>query len=174
MSLSELLAETITDYKNHVSVNRLRLYYCLMSFRQYRIDNHIGNTISSTLSKIKTFYKYNRVAVPFIPPINTKNIRRYPSVSYGDLLTKSEIKKALGIVDDNLAMWIYVMMSSGSSRLEAKMLTNKTFYEGTYEYHQKDNFKDALRFICGSDNVVCTCKLTRQKTDIPYYTFHEP
>lgn len=139
MSLSELLAEAITDQENHVPQNRLRLYDRLMIFRQYLIDNHIGNTVSSTLSKIKTFYKYNRVAVPFIPPINIKNIRRHPCVSYGDLLTKSEIKKALSIADDNLAMWIYVMMSSGSSRLEAKMLTNETFYMGTYEYHQKDN-----------------------------------
>lgn len=68
-------------------------------------------------------------------------------------------------------MWIYVMLSSGSSRSEAKSMTNKTFYDGTFEYHKCDSFQDALIYLSGSDDVVCTCRLTRKKTDKPYYTF---
>lgn len=145
-----------------------------MGFRQFLIDNHTGNTISSNLSKIKTFYKYNHVKLPIIPPINTKNIRKNPCISYDDLLTKPEIKKYLKIADDNVGIWIYVMLSSGSSRIEAKELTNKTFYEGTFEYHKKDSFRNALRFLSKKDNVVCTCSLIRKKTDRLYYTFLGP
>lgn len=43
-------------------------------------------------------------------PINTKNIRKNPCISYDGLLTKSEIKKALNVADDNVSMWIYVML----------------------------------------------------------------
>lgn len=50
-----------------------------------------------------------------------------PCISYDGLLIKSEIKSALKVADDNVGMWIYVMLSSGSSRIEAKGLTNKTF-----------------------------------------------
>lgn len=107
LTLTSLLSEAIRKQENHVPQNRLKLYNRLMAFRQFLIDNHTGNTISSMLSKIKTFYKYNQVRLPVIPPVNTKNIRRNPCISYDDLLTKSEIKKALKIADDNVAMWIY-------------------------------------------------------------------
>ena len=130
--MTSLLGKAIREQENHVPQNQLKLYNHLMSFRQFLIDNHTGNTISSNLSKIKTFYKYNHVKLPVIPPINTKNIRKNPYISYDGLLTKSEIKKALNVADDNVAMWIYVMLSSGSSRSEAKGLTNKIFYDGTF------------------------------------------
>lgn len=171
LTLTSLLSEAIRKQENHVPQNRLKLYNRLMAFRQFLIDNHTGNTISSMLSKIKTFYKYNQVRLPVIPPVNTKNICRNPCISYDDLLTKSEIKKALNVADDNVAMWIYVMLSSGSSRSEAKSMTNKTFYDGTFEYHKCDSFQDDLIYLSGSDDVVCTCRLTRKKTDKPYYTF---
>lgn len=174
MSLTSLLGEAIREQENNVSQNRLRLYNRLMDFRQFLIDSHTGNTISSNLSKIKTFYKYNHVKLPVIPPINTKNIRMNPCISYDDLLTKSEIKNALNVADDNVGMWIYVMLSSGLSGIEAKGLTNKTFYEGTFEYHKKDSFRDALKFLSKKDNAVCTCALTRKKTGRPFYTFLNP
>lgn len=173
-SLTSLLAEAITEQENHVPQNRLKLYTRLMSFRQFLIDNYTGNTISSNFSKIKTFYRYNHVTLPFIPPLNNKFLKRNPYLSYDDLLTKKEIKKALKIADDNIRMWIYVLLSSGTSKHEAQTITNQLFYEGTFEYHRKNNFKDALNYLSKSDNTVCTCKLLRQKTDKPYYTFLNP
>ena len=53
-------------------------------------------------------------------------------------------------------------------------MTNRTFFEGTKSYHRKDNFEDALRYLSRKNNAVCTCKLIRQKTDKPYYTFLNP
>lgn len=64
--------------------------------------------------------------------------------------------------------------SSGSSRSEAKGLTNKTFYEWTFEYHRKDSFRDALKFLSKKDNVVCACSLIQKKTGRPFYTFLGP
>ena len=53
-------------------------------------------------------------------------------------------------------------------------MTNEMFFRGTQSYHNEDNFIDALKYLSCRDDVVCTCKLTRRKTDKPYYTFLNP
>jgi hypothetical protein len=174
MSLCDLLAEAITEQENHTPENRLSIYDRIISFRDYLIENHIGSTIANSISKIKTFYHYNRVTLPFIPPLNNKYIIKNNAISFEDLPTKDELRLALKFADDNLKLWILVMISSGTTRCEAKSMTNQTFFEGTKAYHKKDNFQDAMKYLTRKNNVVCTCKLIRQKTDKPYYTFLNP
>ena len=174
MSLCELLSEAISEQENHVSENRLSIYDCIISFRNYLVKNHIGNTIPNSISKIKTFYHYNTVKIPFIPPLNRKHVARNDIISFEDLPTKDELRLALQFADDNLKLWILVILSSGASRCEAKSMTNRTFFEGTKSYHKKDTFRDAMRYLSRKNNVVCTCRLIRQKTDKPYYTFLNP
>ena len=174
MSLSDLILEAKLEQENHVPENKLKLFDRINTFKNHLVKNNTGNTITTTLSKIKTFYKYNRIRVPFIPPVNRKNIKQNQFISYEDLLTKEEILRGLRIANDNLRNWILVMTCSGSSRKECKNMTNKTLYEGTYEYHKKDNFSDAIRYLAKHDNIICTCKLVRQKTNKPYYTFLNP
>lgn len=174
MSLSDLLAEAITEQENNIPENRLSIYDCIISFRDYLLENHIGNTIQSSVSKIKTFYHYNRVKIPFIPPLNSKYVTKHDLISFEDLPDKDELRLALDFADDDLKMWILVILSSGASRCEAKSMTNRTLFEGTRSYHKKDNFRDALKYLSRKNNVVCTCKLVRQKTDKPYYTFLNP
>ena len=174
MSLCELLREAIKEQESHVPENRLSVYDRIVSFRNFLARNHMPNTISNSVSKIKTFYRYNRVYLPFIPTLNTKNIPKKDVISFEDIPSKDELKLALQFSDDNLKLWILVMLSSGTSRAEAKSITNRLFFNGTYEYHRKDNFRDALKYLADKDNVVCTCKLIRSKTDKPYYTFLNP
>ena len=174
MSLSDLLTEAIEEQENSIPFNRLSVYNRLLDFRNYLIDNLKGNSVSSNFSKIKTFYRYNRINIPFIPPINSKALVKYDVISFDDLLTKEEIIKAFEIADEPIKSWILVLASSGCSRLEAKSLTNEILYRGTYSDHRKDDFSDALKYLAGHDDVVCTCKLTRRKTDKPYYTFLNP
>ena len=174
MSLCDLLAEAITEQENHTPENRLSIYDRIISFRDYLTKNHIGNTITDSISKIKTFYHYNRVTIPFIPPLNSKYVNKNDLISFEDLPTKDELRLAMQFADDDLKMWIMVIISSGASRCEAKSMTNRTLFEGTRAYHKKDNFHDALKYLARNNNVVCTCKLVRQKTDKPYYTFLNP
>lgn len=174
LSLCELLDEAIREQEDNVAENRLRIYDRIMDFRNFLIENYTGNTISNSISKIKTFYHYNRVRIPFIPPLNRKAIRKNDAISFDELLTKQELKSALEIADDELRLWILVMVSSGSTRRDAKSMTNRTLFEGTMAYHRKDNFPDALKYLSRKDNVVCTCRLVRSKTDTPYYTFLNP
>lgn len=134
----------------------------------------MGNTITNAISKIKTFYLYNRVYLPFIPPFNRKQVKRNDIISFDDLLTKEELKEALRFADDNLSLWILVMISSGATRVEAKSMTNEMFFKGTETYHNKGSFKDAMKYLARRKNIVCTCKLIRQKTDKPHYTFLNP
>ena len=174
MSLNQLLNEAIDEQENHVPLTQLKLFDRLNSFKQHLVENHIGNTITSTLTKIKTFYKYNRVDVPFIPPVNTKIISQNDCICYEDLLRKEEIRKAFNLADDDLKAWILTMTSSGASRCEAKSMTNEMLYNGTYSYHKKSTIEDAFKHLANADNVVCTCKLKRKKTNKPYYTFLNP
>ena len=174
MSLSDLILEAKLEQENHVPENKLKIFDRINNFKNYLIKNNTGNTITTTLSKIKTFYKYNRIRVPFIPPVNRKNIKQNDFIGYEDLLTKEEILKGLRVANDDLRNWILVMTCSGSSRKECKSMTNKTLYEGTYEYHQMDSVSEALKYLAKHDNIVCTCKLIRHKTNKPYYTFLNP
>ena len=98
-----------------------------------------GNTITDSISKIKTFYHYNRVTIPFIPPLNKKYVNKNDLISFADLPTKDELRLAMQFADDELKMWIMVIISSGASRCEAKSMTNRTLFEGTKTYHKKDN-----------------------------------
>ena len=174
MTLSELLAEAITEQEKGVPENRLSVYNRIVSFRKYLAENYIGNTVPNSVSKIKTFYRYNRVYLPFIPPLNSKSIRKNDIISFNDLPTKDEIRLALESCDDNIALWILVILSSGMTRSEAKSLTNEMFLAGTIQYHRKTDFKDAMEYLSRKDNAVCTCNIIRQKTGKPYYTFLNP
>ena len=174
MSLSELLAEAITEQEKRIPENHLSIYNRILSFRNHMVSNYVGNTVANSISKIKTFYRYNRVTLPFIPPLNPKSIKRNDVITFSDLPTKDEIRLALDFADDNLGLWILTILSSGMTRAEAKSITNEMFFDWTYEYHRKDNFEDAMKYLSRKNNVVCTCNLIRQKTDKPYYTFLNP
>ena len=174
MSLCELLGEAISEQEERIPENKLSIYDRIISFRNHLAENHMLNTITNAISKIKTFYLYNRVYLPFIPPLNRKQVRKNDVISFEDLPTKDELREALRFADNNLSLWILVMISSGATRVEAKSMTNEMFFKGTLEYHKKDSFKDALKYLARRKNIVCTCKLIRQKTDKPYYTFLNP
>lgn len=174
MSLCELLAEAIAEQENHIPQNRLSIYDRILSFRDYLVKNNIGNTVTNSVSKIKTFYCYNRVEVPTIPPLNSNSIAKNDIICFDDLPTKDDLKLALKFADDDLKLWILVIISSGATRAEAKSMTNRMLFEGTKSYHKKDNFQDALKYLSRRKNIVCTCNLIRRKTDKPYYTFLNP
>lgn len=174
MSLCDLLAEAITEQEMRIPENKLSIYDRIISFRNHMVGNYVGNTITNSISKIKTFYHYNRVCLPFIPPLNSKSIKRNDVISFADLPTKDEIRLALDFADDNLKLWILTIISSGMTRAEAKSITNGMFFDWTRQYHKKDNFEDAMKYLSRKNNVVCTCNLIRQKTDKPYYTFLNP
>ena len=125
-------------------------------------ENHTPENRLSIYDRIISFRDY-------LTKVNKNDL-----ISFEDLPTKDELRLAMQFADDDLKMWIMVIISSGASRCEAKSMTNRTLFEGTRAYHKKDNFHDALKYLARNNNVVCTCKLVRQKTDKPYYTFLNP
>ena len=174
MSLTQLLDEAVFEQENFVPLNQLSLFNRIMDFRNYLINNYKANSVKSNITKIKTFYYYNRIELPYFPPLHYKFLKKNECIAYDDLLSKDEIRRAFSVADDDLRMWILVMISSGSSRSESKSMTNEMLFRGTYGYHKKDNFRDALKYLSCHDDVICTCKLIRAKTDKPYYTFLNP
>ena len=137
MRLCELLGEAISEQENRIPENKLSIYDRIITFRNHLTENHMANTITNAISKIKTFYLYNRVYLPFIPPLNRKQIKRNDVISFEDLPTKDELRTALMFADDNLSLWILVMISSGATRVEAKSMTNEMFFKGTEMYHKR-------------------------------------
>lgn len=174
MSLTELLDEAISEQERGLPINKLSIYDRILSFRNFLMENYKENTAQTSESKIKTFYHYNRVEIPFIPPVNLRALKRKDVISFEDLPTKDELRLAMEFAEDKLRLWILVLLSSGASRADAKSLTNRTFFEGTRYYHEKDNFPDALEYLAECDDVVCTCRIFRQKTNKPYYAFLNP
>ena len=118
MSLCELLGEAISEQEKRIPENKLSIYDRIITFRNHLSKNHMVNTITNAISKIKTFYLYNRVYLPFIPPLNRKQVKKNDIISFEDLPTKDELRYALRFSGDNLALWILVMISSGSTRVE--------------------------------------------------------
>lgn len=174
MSLSELLNEAIDEQESRIPENQLSIYDRIISFRNYMVENYLGNTIINSVSKIKTFYHYNRVHLPFIPPLNVKSIPKNEVISFEDLPSKDDLRLALSFADDNLKLWINVVLSSGLTRTEAKSITNGMFFRWTRNFYKNDSFEDAMRYLSRKKNVVCTCNLIRKKTDKPFYTFLNP
>ena len=174
MSLCELLDEAIEEQEQRLPISRLSIYDRILDFRDFMMENYKENTALSSESKIKTFYRYNRVEIPFIPPVNARTLRRSDVIGFEDLPTKEELRLALEFADDNLKLWILVLISTGASRADAKLMTNRAFFEGTRSYHEKDDFEDALKYLADCDDVVCAFRLFRQKTNRPYYAFLNP
>lgn len=98
MNLHELLQEVIHEQEEGIPENRLSIYDRILSFRNHLVENNVGSTINNSVSKIKTFYLYNRVYLPFIPPLNGKYVKKNDIIVFEDLLTKDELKQALNVL----------------------------------------------------------------------------
>lgn len=132
------------EQENHVPENRLSIYNRIVSFRSCLVENYTANTVANSISKIRTFYRYNRIRLPFIPPLNSNALARNGIISFADLPTKDEFRRALKASDDNIALWILVILSSGMTRAEAKSISNGMFFRWTEEHHKKADFKKAM------------------------------
>ncbi len=82
MTLRELLEEAEKDEMKGVKWKHSRLKSKLVEYRHYMFQNYLANTITNAISKIKTVYMYNRVDVPFIPPLNSKFVRKNEVISF--------------------------------------------------------------------------------------------
>lgn len=174
LSIEELVNEALEEQAQRVPEHQIALYDRLIDFREHLAENKLGSTTEKYVQTIKNVYKKNRVILPYIPPINKKTIRRNPYISFKDILTKEEIRKAISVSSPETKIRIMTMATGGYTNEETRILTNKQFYEDTYRYHQEDDPLEAMHKLAKMDNVIWETQLIRQKTQKPYFGFVNP
>lgn len=174
-SLTHLINEALEEQEKEVPTHKLKVYDRLMNFRtQYLIPTRVGNSVGGIERKIKTIYKHNRIHLPYLPPINRKQIKNNPEISFEDLLTKEEIINGLKYLSKSIKSRILDMVTGGFAIEETQQKTVGMFLKGNYTDHYSDDIQDALEILSKKDNVVTCFNLKRKKTGVSYYGFCNP
>ena len=152
MSIEELFEEALDDEENIHLIKNRRIKKRLIDYRNYLIneENKMEYTVKTYISRIKTFYHHFEIEVPDLPPVKYK--KEY-EVSYYDLPTREDIKKAIEIVPLPVKALILFMSSSGTARAETLSLTVEDFIKATSEYYTKENLDDILNELKMRDDI---------------------
>ena len=173
-TIENLVNKALQEQEEKVPEHQLSLYDKLLDFREHLLENHMGSTVNQYVQNIKSIHKKNRVTIPALPPINQKTVKRNPYISFKDILTKEEIRKALNNTNPEVKIRMMAMATGGYTNEETRILTNRKFYEDTYKYHQEDDPLEAMHKLASMDNVIWQTQLIRQKTQKPYFGFVNP
>lgn len=169
VSIEELVCEALDEIEDGIPSHRLSIIDKLEGFQQSLIDEGlVYNTIHTHITRIKTIYHRNRVSIPYIEPLNPKQVKRREYIEYKDILTKDEIKKALSHMRVPAQARALVIAQGGLSNEECEHLTTRAFIDENYKYHQCDDDVDALKWLA-EHSIIWVTKLVRQKTKKPYY-----
>lgn len=168
MLLDELLYEADNDEDNGVILKKRRIKERIMSYRRFLIgNNNQPLTVNTKIAKIKSFYSFFDIEVPYIPLLVKKN---YETIN--DIPSREDIRRVLEC-SSNLRFKAIVLflLSSGNSLNEALNLSLSDFVEATCEYHDEDNIYDCLNVLKSKSFVVPTFRMVRRKTNYPYLNF---
>lgn len=174
MTMDELIEEALQEQRANVSEDQLSLYDRLLSFRDHLQKEMMYNSVNNNYNRVVKVYKMNRVRIPFIPPLNIKKCKLPPVKEFEDLLTIEEIKRILQNMSPEMKIRAMAMTTGGFATREADNFTREQFFKDTYEYHQCDDYWDAMKTLSKMDNVIWISKLYRQKTKKPYYGLVNP
>ena len=173
MGMDELVQEALDEQTQRVPEHKLKIYDRLMDFQEYVLENYVGRSVQTHIGRIKTVYKMNRVKIPYLPPINQKQVKRNPSITYYDILTKEEIKEGIKYLTPSLKARVMLMATGGYSINETSTLTLRQFLDDLKPYHHSDD-ETALQKLSQMDNVVWVTQLIRVKTQKPYFGICNP
>ena len=174
MSFDDLIEEALTEQGQNLPEHELKLYDRIEDFKEWEMDNYKYNSIKSDLAKIKNIYKRSRVRLPYLPPLEIKHCKTSPFIEYHEILSKDEIRKAVKYFQPNFQARIMAMATGGYSLEETASMTLEQFIDDLHPYHQKQDQKEALRYIAEQDNIIWVTKMIRQKTKKPYYGMVNP
>jgi len=170
-SIEELVLEALDEQSNQVPQHMLSIINRIEDFQTYLIEQGlVYSTIKLHIARIKSLYHKNRIVIPYIEPLNPKQIKRRPYIEYKDVLTKDELKQALTHMLPPVEARAMTMIQGGLSNEECEHLTTRNFIDETYKYHQCDNDVDALRWLANPYNpIIWVTRMIRIKTGKPYY-----
>ena len=170
-SIEALIDEALEEQANQVPHHQLKVIDRIEEFQDYLIHQElVVGTIKTHMSRIKAIYHKNRVELPYIEPINIKQVKKNPVIEFKDILTKDELKKVLPLVRLPVRARMMAMIQGGLSNEECEQLTLRRFIDELYPYHLKEDDVSALEWLSDENNpVIWITKLTRVKTGKPYY-----
>lgn len=173
LSLQELVDEADQEEEARVREKRRKIIRRLIDYRNYMIkEDYSTNTIKLSLIQVKTFYRYNYISIPYIPPANLKEEYQ---IMYDDIPTVEHIRQALQSTTSkrNRALILF-MSSSGTASNETLHLTIQDFINSTKDYHNSNNIQEVINQLKTQKDIVPLWQLRRIKTDYQYYTCSSP
>ena len=169
ISIEESVNEALQEQTDRVPQHLLSIIERLEDFQQYLIDEDlVFGTIKNHIARIRTIYHKNRIAIPYIEPVNPKTTRRREYIEYKDVLTKEELRCALNHMRLPSQARALTMIQGGLSNRECEELKTRNFIDETYKYHQCTDDIEALRWL-SRNPIIWVTKLIRVKTQKPYY-----
>lgn len=176
MTIEELVEEALDEQTRQVPQHQLKIIDRIEEFQEYIInENLVYNSVKEYLAKVKSIYHKNRVVIPYIEPINPKQVRRNDVIEYDDILTHDELRKIMDHMRPPQKARLMAMAQGGLSNEECEHLTLDSFLCETFKYHQCEDPVKALEWLSDENHpVIWVTKLIRQKTKKPYYALIGP
>ena len=174
MTIDELVGEALVEQTNQVPPHMLKVIDRIEEFQQALLKKNLcRSTIVTHIGKIKKIYKKNRVVLPYLEPLSTKQGRKRDYIEYKDILTKDEIILALSHMTLPNKARTLAMCQGGLSNEECEHLLTSKFINESRKYHECDDDIEALEWL-STHPIIWVSKLLRQKTRKPYYALFSP
>lgn len=127
-TLEELLDEAEYEEDKGIRMRKRKIQRYLNGFKQSLEDNGLAkNTITNTMTQVKSFYNANGIMLPVQPRCKSRKDRIIES--YDDLPTMDEIVTFLDYCSPVYKAIVTTMLSSGMSRAEICSLTFQHLYD---------------------------------------------
>ena len=148
----------------------------LLGYRTFLQVNYLENTAKVYMQRLLAVLRHLDLELMPLPNISKKNTNTLPPITHEDLLTHSELIKALDLCNPCMKAYLTFAVSSGCARAEACSLTVKDYLTAN-GFSDLTNFDDLkIRFLLEmiDTSQIPFFKLKRIKTNKHYFTFCSP
>ena len=169
LTLHELIIEAEREENtinkvNHRTIKKRLIKYILF----LQEEGKKPGTIKTQIAKIKRFYRYYDIDLPYIPPIRAKQ----KTEKYNELPSKEDIKNILLNVNLHMKAVITFLASSGLRISDLCNLTIHDFQEAVKEYTHSNELPAILYELEHTKMILIPrWVITSKKTDIEYITY---
>jgi len=144
--------------------------YLVDYFNDLKDNNFTEKYIQYSMTIVRTFYKEFEIE---LPRVNTK-IKNGSSIKTNDeIITIEHVKKAMDFANLKYKAIMVLGLSSGMGGAEIRSLTIEDFLEAIKYSGHEFTVKELIEFI-SDKNIVPEWTVTRQKTQMDYFTFSSP
>ena len=172
LSIQELLTEADTEEEKGIRWKRRTLKRRLITYTNYLKSSKNLTTVKLRMRMIKAFYRHHEIEIGMLPPINKKNAKVSPLLTYEDIPSKEIIRQAYDIAEPLMKALLLFLSSSGMSKADALNLTINSFIIATSKFHNNNTINEVIEELKTKENIIPTWKCRRQKTNKFYITFN--